>query len=170
MESLDLESKKKVEQFFNAANQTFQEIEDLNSGLKDTAKTMADSFDVKPAALMKAAKINWKNSLADEEEKMDTIRVLLSAVGVSAEMSSSPVDSLDIESKKKVEQFFASASQVFQEVADYKDGLKDTAKTLAESIDVKPAELMKAAKINWKNTLIEEEEKMDTVKTLLGVA
>jgi hypothetical protein len=79
LETLDIEAKRKLEQFFASANKVFQEVEDLNGGLKDTAKAIAEELNVKPAEVMKAAKINYKNSLSDEEDKMETVRTLLEA-------------------------------------------------------------------------------------------
>lgn len=79
LESLDIESKRKLEQFFASASNVFQEVEDLNGGLKDTAKSLAEELNVKPGEIMKAAKINYKNALADEEDKMETVRTLLTA-------------------------------------------------------------------------------------------
>lgn len=61
--------------------QVLQEIEDLNEGLADTIKAIAEEIEVKPAQLKKAIKIAHKNSMIEEREKLDEIDDILQAAG-----------------------------------------------------------------------------------------
>lgn len=81
LDSIGPEEKKKLEQFIAGALQVFQECADLNGGLKDTAKSLAEEFAVKPAVLMKAARTVFKSSLADDKDKQDTVEEILTITG-----------------------------------------------------------------------------------------
>ncbi len=86
MSGLDMlsgEDKRRVGEVLTTGSKVLQEIEDLNGGLKDTVKAVAAEINIKPALLMKAVKVNFKNKLADEEAAMDTVRTLLEATGNS---------------------------------------------------------------------------------------
>jgi hypothetical protein len=61
--------------------QVFQEIEDLNEGLSETVKAIAEELDIKPAQLKKVIKIAFKATLADEREKFEELEDILSAIG-----------------------------------------------------------------------------------------
>lgn len=79
------------------------------------------------------------------------------------------LDSVTHDEKKKLEQLIESGTKTLQEIDDLKGGLKDAVKAVAEELNVKPGEIMKAITISYKNTLADEEEKMETVKTILAV-
>ena len=68
----------------------------------------------------------------------------------------------------KLRSFFKEGSQVLGDVESLNEGLKETAKALANELNVKPAELMKALKLHHKQALAEEQDKMSTVETLLA--
>lgn len=58
-----------------------QEIDDLNQGLKDTVKAIAEEMEIKPSQLNKAITIAFRNSLDEEREKMDEIEDILDIAG-----------------------------------------------------------------------------------------
>lgn len=65
----------------DASMKIFQEMDDLKAGLKDTAKSLAEEFDVKPALLMKAARTAYKSNLNEQKEELDSVDMLLMATG-----------------------------------------------------------------------------------------
>lgn len=71
----------RIKQLMTEGCQVLQEIEDLNEGLADTIKAIAEEIEVKPAQLKKAIKIAHKNSMIEEREKLDEIDDILQAAG-----------------------------------------------------------------------------------------
>lgn len=69
----------RIKQLVKEGCQVMQEIEDLNEGLKETVKAIADEIQVKPSQLNKAIKVAHKNTIAEEREKLDEIEDLLDA-------------------------------------------------------------------------------------------
>jgi len=66
------EEKAKLERLVNEGVTVLQEIEDLQAGLKDTVKAVAEELDIKPALINKAIKIAQKGDwdrVADEFEE-----------------------------------------------------------------------------------------------------
>jgi transposase-like protein len=57
------------------------EIEDLNAGLNDTVKAIAEELEVKPAILKKAIKIAQKSKLGETNEDHETLNDILDTVG-----------------------------------------------------------------------------------------
>ena len=82
---------------------------------------------------------------------------------------SSELDSISPDDKKKLENFIDAAKRVLQEIADLRDGLKDTAKALGEDLNVKPALLMKAGRVAFKSSLEDEKTSHDTVEEILTI-
>jgi transposase-like protein len=62
------EQKAKLTQIINEGMAVMQEVEDLNAGLGDTIKAIAEEMEIKPAILKKAIRIAHKSRLADHEE------------------------------------------------------------------------------------------------------
>ena len=54
------EEKAKLERLVNEGVTVLQEVEDLNTGLKDTVKAVAEELDIKPSLINKAIKIAQK--------------------------------------------------------------------------------------------------------------
>ena len=52
------EEKAKLERLVNEGVTVLQEIEDLNAGLKDTVKAVAEELDIKPGLINKAIKLS----------------------------------------------------------------------------------------------------------------
>lgn len=72
---------KKLKEIVDEGRIVMQEIEDMKEGLNSTIKTIAEEVGIKPAQLAKAIKICFKNSLSEEQAKMDEIVEIIEAVG-----------------------------------------------------------------------------------------
>jgi len=75
------EEKAKLTQLVNEGLTVMQEVDDLNEGLNDTIKAIAEEMQIKPAVLKKAVRTAYK---ADFERTSDDYAVLeniLSTVG-----------------------------------------------------------------------------------------
>ena len=74
------EEKAKLERLVNEGVTVLQEIEDLQAGLKDTVKSVAEELDMKPALINKAIKVaknmDWDKH-QDEFEDLETLVVTL---------------------------------------------------------------------------------------------
>ena len=73
-----IDEKAKLERLVNEGCTVLQEIQDLQEGLKDTVKAVAEELDIKPALINKAIKIaqkgEWQKAV-DEFEDLETIIV-----------------------------------------------------------------------------------------------
>lgn len=58
-----------------------QEVEDLQQGLNETIKAIAEELELKPAQLKKAIRVAHKQSFDEEQEKMSELEDILSAAG-----------------------------------------------------------------------------------------
>ena len=58
------EEKAKLQRLVDEGVTVLQEIEDLQAGLKDTVKSVAEELDMKPALINKAIKVAKKQSVA----------------------------------------------------------------------------------------------------------
>jgi len=70
------EEKAKLERLVREGVTVMQEVEDLQGGLKETVKAVAEELDIKPALINKAIKIaknrDW-DSHADAHEDLETL-------------------------------------------------------------------------------------------------
>lgn len=70
------EEKAKLERLVREGVTVLQEVEDLQAGLKDTVKAVAEELDIKPALINKAIKIaknrDWDKH-ADTYEDLETL-------------------------------------------------------------------------------------------------
>ena len=80
-QTLSANDKARLNQFMDAGMKTFQEIQDLRDGLKDTAKTIAEELDIKPAVLMKALRMAFKASINEEKEAFEDAEEILEVTG-----------------------------------------------------------------------------------------
>ena len=72
------EEKAKLIQIVNEGVNVLQEVTDLQEGLRDTVKAVAEEMDVKPSLINKAIKIEQKgewHKAVDEYEDLETIMV-----------------------------------------------------------------------------------------------
>jgi len=72
--------------------------------------------------------------------------------------------------KQKLIQIISQGSQVLGEVDDLKTGLRDTVKSLAEELELKPALINKAISIAHKGNYQNLSDDMDTLDSILAAA
>jgi len=72
--------------------------------------------------------------------------------------------------KQKLIQIISQGSQVLGEVDDLKTGLRDTVKSLAEELELKPALINKAISIAHKGSYQILSDDMDTLDSILTAA
>lgn len=75
------DQKAKLTQIINEGVNVLQEIEDLNAGLSDTIKAIAEELEIKPAILKKAIKIAQKSKLTDTNADHEELNTILETVG-----------------------------------------------------------------------------------------
>ena len=75
------EEKAKLERLVNEGVTVLQEIEDLNAGLKDTVKAVAEELDIKPSMINKAIKIAQKGDWEKVADEFDDLETLVVTVG-----------------------------------------------------------------------------------------
>ena len=72
--------------------------------------------------------------------------------------------------KQKLIQIISQGSQVLSEVDDLRTGLRDTVKSLAEELELKPALINKAISIAHKGNYQDISDNMDTLDSILTAA
>ena len=75
------DAKIKLQQLFNEGMAVMQEVEDLQEGLNDTVKAIAEELEIKPAILKKAIKIAQKSKLTETNADHETLTDILETVG-----------------------------------------------------------------------------------------
>lgn len=75
------EQKAKLTQIINEGVSVLQEIEDLNAGLTDTVKAIAEEMEIKPAILKRAIKIAQKSKLSETNDDHEELNTILETVG-----------------------------------------------------------------------------------------
>jgi transposase-like protein len=75
------EQKAKLTQLINEGIQVMQEVEDLNAGLSDTVKAVAEELEIKPGILKKAIKVAQKSKFGDTNADHETLTDILETVG-----------------------------------------------------------------------------------------
>lgn len=77
MKTYNSEQKAKLNQVINEGIAVMQEVEDLNAGLCDTVKAIAESMDIKPTVLKKAIRIAFKSKLGEvNQDHEETVHIL----------------------------------------------------------------------------------------------
>ena len=74
------------------------------------------------------------------------------------------------EEKQKLIQIISQGSQVLGEVDDLRSGLKDTVKSIAEELELKPALINKAISIAHRGNYQNISDDMDTLDSILNAA
>ena len=59
-----------------------REVQDLNEGLNDTVKAIAEEMEIKATVLKKVITIAFKNNRLDEKDSFDELEDLLDEIGV----------------------------------------------------------------------------------------
>jgi len=71
------EEKAKLERLIKEGSNVLREVEDLNEGLKDTVKAVAEELQIKPTVINKAIKIAHKGDWNKHEEEWTEIESIL---------------------------------------------------------------------------------------------
>lgn len=75
------EEKAKLERLVKEGVTVLQEIEDLNVGLKETVKAVAEELDMKPSLINKAIKIAQKRDWDSHADAYDDLETLITTLG-----------------------------------------------------------------------------------------
>ena len=75
------EQRAKLTNIINEGVSVLQEVQDLNAGLADTIKAIAEEMEIKPAILKKAIKIAQKSKLTDTNAEHEELNSILETVG-----------------------------------------------------------------------------------------
>ena len=75
------EEKAKLERLVNEGVTVLQEVEDLNAGLKETVKAVAEELDIKPSLINKAIKIAQKRDWENHQDAYDDLETLIVTLG-----------------------------------------------------------------------------------------
>ena len=75
------EEKAKLIQIVNEGVNVLQEVTDLQEGLRDTVKAVAEEMDIKPSLINKAIKIAQKGEWTKVSEEFDDLETLVVTVG-----------------------------------------------------------------------------------------
>ena len=71
------EEKAKLERLINEGSNVLREVEDLNEGLKETVKAVAEELQIKPSWINKAIRIAHKDNWKDHEQEWNDIEMIL---------------------------------------------------------------------------------------------
>jgi hypothetical protein len=75
------EERAKLTQLVNEGTQVLQEVEDLNDGLRDTIKSIAEEMEIKPGILTKAIKAAHKRDFGKQSDDHSLLETILQTVG-----------------------------------------------------------------------------------------
>lgn len=71
------EEKAKLERLIVEGSSILQEVEDLQGGLRDTVKAVAEELNVKPSVISRAIKLAHKGNWADFNEDFNEVEAIL---------------------------------------------------------------------------------------------
>jgi len=74
----------KLKQIVNEGISIMQEVADLNGGLNDTIKAIAEEMEIKPSVLKKAIKVAFKAELGKSQQEHELLETILETVGKTA--------------------------------------------------------------------------------------
>ncbi len=75
------DEKGKLERIVQEGVTVLQEVEDLQAGLKDTVKAIAEELELKPALINKAISVAHKGNYQNIADEMDTLESILNTAG-----------------------------------------------------------------------------------------
>ena len=75
--SYGAEEKAKLERLISEGSTVLREIEDLNVGLKETIKAVAEELNIKPSVISRAVKIAHKGNWTEHNEDFAEIEAIL---------------------------------------------------------------------------------------------
>ena len=76
------DEKGKLERIIAEGVSIMQEVDDLQAGLKDTVKHIAEELNVKPALITKAIKVAYKRDWDKHVDDFEDLETIVSTVGV----------------------------------------------------------------------------------------
>ena len=71
------EERSKLERLINEGSTVLREIEDLQEGLKETVKAVAEELEIKPSVINKAISIAHKDNWKSHEQEWNDIEMIL---------------------------------------------------------------------------------------------
>ena len=71
------EEKAKLERLISEGSNVLRELEDLQEGLKETVKAVAEELQIKPSIINKAIRIAHKDNWKDHEQEWNDIEMIL---------------------------------------------------------------------------------------------
>ena len=71
------EEKAKLDRLITEGSNVLREVEDLQEGLKETVKAVAEELQIKPSIINKAIRIAHKDNWKSHEEEWDEIEMIL---------------------------------------------------------------------------------------------
>jgi hypothetical protein len=75
------DEKAKLERLVKEGVTVLQEVEDLNLGLKETVKAVAEEMDIKPSLINKAIKVALKRDWENHQDAYDDLETLIVTLG-----------------------------------------------------------------------------------------
>ena len=75
------EEKAKLERLIKEGSNVLREVEDLNEGLKDTVKAVAEELNIKPSLINKAIKVAQKGDWDKHQDEFEDLETLVVTVG-----------------------------------------------------------------------------------------
>jgi len=75
------EEKAKLERLVREGVTVLQEVEDLQGGLKETIKAVAEELDIKPSLITKAIKVAQKRDWEKHADAYEDLETLVATVG-----------------------------------------------------------------------------------------
>jgi|TARA_Y100000385_G_scaffold207506_1_gene215157 transposase-like protein len=75
------DEKAKLEKLVREGVTVLQEIEDLNQGLKETVKAVAEEMDVKPSLINKAIKVAKNRDWDKHYDEFDDLETMITTLG-----------------------------------------------------------------------------------------
>ena len=75
------DEKAKLENLVREGVTVLQEVEDLQAGLKDTVKAIAEEMDIKPALINKAIKVAKNRDWSKHYDEFDDLETLITVLG-----------------------------------------------------------------------------------------
>jgi len=75
------DEKAKLERLVREGVTVLQEVEDLQTGLKDTVKAIAEEMDIKPAMINKAIKIAKNRDWDKHADAYDDLETIITTLG-----------------------------------------------------------------------------------------
>lgn len=79
------EEKAKLERLVREGVSVLQEVEDLQGGLKDTIKSVAEELNVKPSLINKAIKIAKNKDWGRVNDEFEDLETLIATIGADGD-------------------------------------------------------------------------------------